>query len=153
MTTTTPRPVSLAAPAEDDWRQKAACRDVEDKELFFPKEHTQGWRAQTRQAKQVCARCPVRSACLEWALDTRQTTGVWGGLSERERAGLIRVPESQTQRCWNNQAWIEKQIAQGAAQRDIARKLRVTRSVLCRAITQFEKERAADTAAEAVNAA
>ncbi|MGH8902334.1 MAG: WhiB family transcriptional regulator [Egibacteraceae bacterium] len=40
---------------------------------------------QTREAKQVCAGCPVRSQCLDWALATNQQDGVWGGLSEDER--------------------------------------------------------------------
>jgi hypothetical protein len=39
-------------------------------------------------ARLVCARCPVRESCLEYALSNRITHGVWGGLTDRERRGL-----------------------------------------------------------------
>jgi WhiB family transcriptional regulator, redox-sensing transcriptional regulator len=37
----------------------------------------------------VCAGCPVRAACLEHALRTRERFGVWGGLTEEERQELL----------------------------------------------------------------
>ena len=40
---------------------------------------------QERQARAVRGRCPVVQICLKWATDSRQDTGVWGGLSEDER--------------------------------------------------------------------
>ena len=36
--------------------------------------------ARTDAARKVCASCPVRLACLAYALKTRQGSGVWGGL-------------------------------------------------------------------------
>ncbi len=41
---------------------------------------------QIGEAKAVCARCPVRERCLEWALDVAQVEGVWGGTTESENA-------------------------------------------------------------------
>lgn len=41
-------------------------------------------------AKAICAQCPVREACLEYALATRERDGVWGGATERERRRMIR---------------------------------------------------------------
>ncbi|WP_373681264.1 WhiB family transcriptional regulator [Georgenia satyanarayanai] len=38
----------------------------------------------------MCRQCPVIDACLGWALETRQDTGVWGGRSESERRKLRR---------------------------------------------------------------
>lgn len=72
-----------------DWRDKAACRD-EDPELFFPLGSTGPAAEQIRRAKQVCAGCPARLQCLDWAVVTGQHDGVWGGLSEDERRGLRR---------------------------------------------------------------
>ncbi|MEJ8645170.1 WhiB family transcriptional regulator [Streptomyces sp. MS1.HAVA.3] len=40
----------------------------------------------------MCAGCPVRRACLDHALRTREPFGVWGGLTEEERHALL-VPE------------------------------------------------------------
>lgn len=62
-----------------DWSVDALCTQT-DPELFFP---TLG--QNTHTAKQVCAACPVRSECLEFALTHRIDHGVWGGMSRRER--------------------------------------------------------------------
>lgn len=72
-----------------DWRNYAACRDV-DPELFFPIGNTGPALLQIDDAKQVCRRCKVAEECLQWALDSGQDSGVWGGLSEDERRALKR---------------------------------------------------------------
>ena len=41
-------------------------------------------------AKAICAVCPVREPCLEYAITAREKEGVWGGLDEQERRRLIR---------------------------------------------------------------
>ena len=66
------------------WRAQARCRGV-DPEIFHPGEDDEG-----NAAKQYCAECPVREACLEHAIAVREKHGVWGGLNERERRRLIR---------------------------------------------------------------
>ncbi|MEE2046582.1 WhiB family transcriptional regulator, partial [Nocardiopsis tropica] len=48
-----------------DWRHDAACRD-EDPELFFPIGNFGPALIQIEEAKAVCQRCPVSSACLKW---------------------------------------------------------------------------------------
>ncbi|MFI8825690.1 WhiB family transcriptional regulator [Streptomyces sp. NPDC053431] len=74
----------------DSWRMAAACREV-DPDLFFPVGAGSPALAQAEEAKKVCRRCPVRDQCLRWAMDeSRQVTGVWGGLTENERRSLRR---------------------------------------------------------------
>src|SRR5512142_3414610 len=72
-----------------DWRHRAVCRD-EDPELFFPIGTSGPALLQVEQAKAVCRRCSVTDECLQWALDTGQDAGVWGGMSEEERRALKR---------------------------------------------------------------
>ncbi|WP_454325848.1 WhiB family transcriptional regulator [Streptomyces glaucescens] len=72
-----------------NWRNQAACRD-EDPDLFFPIGTSGPALVQAEQAKAVCRRCPVREPCLEYALDSGQSLGVWGGTSETERRALQR---------------------------------------------------------------
>jgi WhiB family redox-sensing transcriptional regulator len=77
-----------------DWQNHALCRD-EDAELFFPIGTTGPAELQLEEAKGVCRQCTVTTHCLNFALDTGQTDGVWGGLGEDERRGLartIRIP-------------------------------------------------------------
>jgi WhiB family redox-sensing transcriptional regulator len=78
----------------DNWRDHAACRH-EDPDLFFPIGATGPALVQQERAKTVCRRCPVREQCLQWALDTGQTIGVWGGTSEAERRALKRRAASR----------------------------------------------------------
>lgn len=72
-----------------DWRHRAACVD-KDPELFFPVGNTGPALLQIEEAKAVCRRCPEMEACLQWALETGQDSGVWGGMSEDERRALKR---------------------------------------------------------------
>lgn len=67
--------IPLDAP---DWTG-ALCTGC-DPDLFFP---TRG--EQTKQAKAVCFRCPLRERCLDYALDNFEKHGIWGGMSEQER--------------------------------------------------------------------
>lgn len=78
----------------DRWQDAAACAapDV-DAELFFdvPDERPGQQRtARVAAAKSVCRGCDVRDHCLTFAMTTRQSYGIWGGLDEHERAHLRR---------------------------------------------------------------
>jgi WhiB family redox-sensing transcriptional regulator len=66
-----------------EWTDRAVCRD-EDPELFFPGGMEGPALLQIAEAKAVCARCPVRAECLEYAL-RELPYGVAGGLTEDER--------------------------------------------------------------------
>ncbi len=80
---------------EYGWQWRAACRG-EDANLFFPPNHVEEREARIlreQQAKAICATCPVRIECLEYAVRTRESHGIWGGLNELERRILIRHRE------------------------------------------------------------
>ncbi|GAB3656621.1 WhiB family transcriptional regulator [Glycomyces tarimensis] len=64
-----------------DWFADARCTDPRiNPDVFFPVP------GQTvRAAKAICAVCPVKRRCLEYALGDTSLRGVWGGMSERER--------------------------------------------------------------------
>ncbi|HEY7106307.1 MAG TPA: WhiB family transcriptional regulator [Acidimicrobiia bacterium] len=66
------------------WRQYARCLGS-DPEIFHP--HADD---PAERAKAICAICPVREPCLEYAITAREKQGVWGGLTEKERRRLIR---------------------------------------------------------------
>jgi WhiB family redox-sensing transcriptional regulator len=77
--------MTLRNPRTDTaWRDEAACRGFET-EIFFPITDEDAG-----PAKAICATCPVREACLEFALVTRQEDGIWGGLTEAERRRIRR---------------------------------------------------------------
>lgn len=74
------------------WRERAACRDL-DTAVFFPDADDDPAPAQA-----VCATCPVREPCLEFALVTRQEDGIWGGLTENERRRVRRRRQEAARR-------------------------------------------------------
>jgi WhiB family transcriptional regulator, redox-sensing transcriptional regulator len=77
----------------NDWQDEGSCRHA-DADLFFPPfdvEPTAARIARENAAKAVCAECPVRIECLEWALTADEPYGVWGGYSESERRELRRA--------------------------------------------------------------
>lgn len=76
-------------PMADDWRTQAACRGM-DPRIFFPprNEDSVGW---ARHAKAICARCPVKAECLDDALGPPfEPEGIRGGLTAKERRNLRR---------------------------------------------------------------
>ena len=76
------------------WKLRARCRD-EDPELWFPqgeneRSGSKRVRAWTMTAKAICAQCPVTGDCLTFAISLDLRYGIWGGLTEQERAKLDR---------------------------------------------------------------
>jgi WhiB family redox-sensing transcriptional regulator len=133
-------------PAAPNW-EYALCAQT-DPDLFFPDGVGMQVTAAVKQAKQVCGRCPIRRGCLSWALDTRQPTGVWGGLDVHERRQVLDIVASQIEHCWEQQDEIKARLAAGVSQRQLAEELGVSRTTMARCVAQFEKERAASVAAE-----
>ncbi len=75
--------------ADYTWRDEAVCRET-DPDLFFPIGTTGQALLQIDRAKQVCNECTVQVSCLEFALETNQDSGIWGGTSEEERRDIRR---------------------------------------------------------------
>ena len=71
------------------WRQYARCLGA-DPELFYPPPDSDDG---SEPAKAICAVCPVRIECLEYAVRIHEPHGVWGGLNEAERRMLVRQRE------------------------------------------------------------
>jgi WhiB family transcriptional regulator, redox-sensing transcriptional regulator len=69
------------------WQDRAACRGM-DALLFFGPDGEPRPEREIREAKAkaVCQLCPVQVQCLDYALRNSIRYGIWGGLSEQERA-------------------------------------------------------------------
>lgn len=66
------------------WTEQAECaKDGPDDSLWYPDR----W---GHSAKVICRRCPVKEACLEYALKRGERYGIWGGLNTKERDELRR---------------------------------------------------------------
>jgi hypothetical protein len=71
--------------ADLSWHDAAACQYT-DPEVFFPEKG-----GSVRPAKKICAGCPVKDLCLEWALANDERFGIYGAKSERERRAIARA--------------------------------------------------------------
>lgn len=66
------------------WHAKAACRGLAI-DTFFT-----GSTKVRDNSIEICRGCPVKSECLNFALEDPTLKGVWGGTSARQRAVLRR---------------------------------------------------------------
>ena len=69
---------------DTEWMAQGKCRDLPP-ETFFPSDGVG-----VEVARRICADCPVKAPCLEYAMENHIDHGVWGGTSERERRRLAR---------------------------------------------------------------
>lgn len=69
------------------WRALAACAGYPDT-LFFPQGEVDD--RQMATALEICDGCGVTDDCLEYALESNQRSGIWGGTTEKERRSLRR---------------------------------------------------------------
>lgn len=82
-----------------DWRDRALCRDM-DPNIFFPDADY----LLDPIVLPTCHRCPVREDCLQYALNTCQEFGVWGGLTDDQRRYInvtrsrVRCPDCRSDR-------------------------------------------------------
>lgn len=70
---------------DESWHEDAACASS-DPSLFFA-----GDEEVVDDAMAMCAGCPVRRECLEFALEVGEMHGVWGGTTEAQRRRMIRA--------------------------------------------------------------
>ncbi len=78
-----------------DWRNLARCRNS-DPELFF---HPDGESPPSRRrrlatARDICASCSVKWDCASFALERGEDFGIWGGMSEADRAVLFAIQDA-----------------------------------------------------------
>ena len=73
----------------EEWEALSACADL-NTDLFYPAGSSAKYHGQIAAAKAVCAACPVEVECLEFALETNEEFGIWGGETEDSRRRLRR---------------------------------------------------------------
>jgi len=86
----------ISLPRNPDWRDQADCRRPgTDPEWWFPKGTTGPYVGQADEAKAFCRECPVALTCARWAITQRVTSGIYGGLTEKQRYTIGRKADEQ----------------------------------------------------------
>lgn len=73
-----------------DWRHDAACRGLAHR-YFDPWDADERAEQPNATATQFCETCPVKRECLIAAIENDEESGVWGGLTRRQRKMLVRA--------------------------------------------------------------
>jgi WhiB family redox-sensing transcriptional regulator len=60
------------------------CEELPD--LFFPEDFPPDEsRQMTKMAIKICKQCPVQRLCLDFAISSREPSGIWGGTTASDR--------------------------------------------------------------------
>lgn len=76
--------IDLALPAFLDTGRAHCAQPGADPEMWHSTDP-----GNQHAAADACSVCPLRTACLDYALTTRQRSGVWGGLTVKQRGRLL----------------------------------------------------------------
>lgn len=64
----------------ENWKTQGICTPAND-DILFPVERRGRQRdIALAKAKALCGKCPVCADCYQWAVEHKQTHGVWGGV-------------------------------------------------------------------------
>lgn len=77
--------LDVSTSMDTNWMAQGNCNN-HPPAVFFPSDGVG-----VEIAKEICATCPVKEPCLEYAIDNRVDHGVWGGASERQRRRIIKA--------------------------------------------------------------
>lgn len=112
-------------PVPPAWMAEGVCAQT-DPDAFFPEKGVPA-----NAAKAVCADCPVREMCLQYALENDERYGIWGGMSEHQRRKLRkgrRVPREQRSdpRSLDLRHTVAAMTRDGLSATEIGRQLRIS---------------------------
>ncbi|BAX98880.1 transcriptional regulator WhiB [Mycobacteroides stephanolepidis] len=90
------RLAEVSGQLDETWKRQAACRGHPRPDIFYPdparseatikrSKSELKRRLIVAEAKRVCAACPVRVECLNYADEILDYHGIWGGKTGRER--------------------------------------------------------------------
>lgn len=116
------------------WFADAACRGY-DVDLFFADRGVGANRDPYREARQVCAGCPVRDECLDYAIELGLRHGFWGGRTERQRRALRGQRDRRTLSA-SQRAHAARLHAAGLTAEEIGRQFGVTSRTVHRILAE-----------------
>ena len=79
-------------------KTEGACSGLNPRMFYPSSNHTALDDLLELKAKEICAICDLTADCLQYALETHEKYGIWGGKTERERRSVIRSKQRATSR-------------------------------------------------------
>ncbi|MGH3295601.1 MAG: WhiB family transcriptional regulator [Trebonia sp.] len=82
-----------------NWRAASACLNA-DPDIFFPVAVGTAAGTQVSRALRICQDCTVRQHCLDFAMQSGEKEGIWGGTTPEERVRARRARNRRAARSW-----------------------------------------------------
>src|SRR5580693_3018267 len=93
-----------------NWRAASACLNT-DPDVFFPVPVGTAASKPAARALRICAGCPVRQECLDFAMESGEKDGIWGGTTPEERIRARRAHGRRLAgRTWQPVTWQEARM-------------------------------------------
>jgi WhiB family redox-sensing transcriptional regulator len=86
---------------DPNWADDAACKG--STELFYPE---RGDNAAVKEAKKICAICPIKQKCLDYALWHNERIGIWGGTTDRDRERIKQQAKHDSEPHGTHAGWM-----------------------------------------------
>lgn len=125
--------------SEPNW-DRAKCQGA-DTELFFPVSL-----AESVPARRICFGCEIRLDCAQWAINTGQQYGIWGGMDEKERRAAVGGRTRQTSKvalAGHRYTRALEMRSAGMRPTEIAAEMRISVDTVEKYLQMATKERAA----------
>jgi WhiB family redox-sensing transcriptional regulator len=84
-----------------NWRAASACLNA-DPDMFFPVAVGTAASKQVSRALRICQGCAVRQHCLDFALQSGEKEGIWGGTTPEERIRARRARNRRPAHSWQD---------------------------------------------------
>jgi WhiB family redox-sensing transcriptional regulator len=83
-----------------NWRAASACLNT-DPDVFFPVAAGTAASKQVARALRICGGCTVKRQCLDFAMQSGEKDGIWGGTTPEERIRTRRARNRRpARRAW-----------------------------------------------------
>lgn len=87
-----------ALPVNFDTSKGNCYKQPELLKLFFAFGPTKEDMAMRREAKQICAFCPIKKECFDYAVSDWRVCGIWGGTTEDQRKQIRSAENAEKRR-------------------------------------------------------
>jgi WhiB family transcriptional regulator, redox-sensing transcriptional regulator len=84
--------VNTAVMTDVHWTKMALCAGHPERGCWFPDDY---YSAATAKPVAICRVCPVQNECLNFAITTGQSEGIWGGTTPAQRRRIVRNERAQ----------------------------------------------------------
>ncbi len=116
----------------------ASCKDITNPNLFFPVSR-QDEAKSLPIARTICAGCPERKECLDYALKENIGEGIWAGTTPAERGMARRRWHNKASGKPNRSEMIRALHSKGRPPREIATTVRMELSYVNRVLKRVAK--------------